>query len=56
MVCAEQQKLERIEPVQIRIYNDDVEVAKAQKIAIDANLDFYKKQVDRNNILCKEMK
>lgn len=56
LVCTEQQKLERIEPIQIRIYNDDVEVAKAYKIAIDTNLDFYEKQVDRNNILCKEMK
>jgi uncharacterized protein YcfL len=56
LVCIEQTKLERLEPVQIRIYNDDVEVAKAYKIAIDTNLEFYEKQVDRNNQLCKENK
>lgn len=56
LVCTEQQKLERIEPVKIRIHIDDVEVAKAYKIAIDTNLDFYEKQVDRNNILCKDNK
>jgi PBP1b-binding outer membrane lipoprotein LpoB len=56
LVCTEQQKLEKIEPVQIRIYNDDVEVAKAYKTAIDSNIEFYEKQIDRNNILCKENK
>jgi hypothetical protein len=53
LVCTEQQKIERID-TQIRVFDDDVEVAKAYKIAIDTNLDFYEKQVDRNNNLCKE--
>lgn len=55
LVCTEQQKLERIEPIQIRVHNDDVNVAAAYKTAIDSNIEFYEKQVDRNNKLCEEL-
>ena len=53
LVCIEQQKIERLEPVQIRVHNDDLEVAKAYKISMDSSLEFYEKQVDRNNEFCK---
>lgn len=54
LICMEQQKIERIYPVQIRVYNDDLEVAKAYKISIDSSLQFYENQVDRNNLFCKK--
>lgn len=53
LVCNEQQKIERIELIQIRVHNDDLEVAKAYKISMDSSLEFYEKQVDRNNEFCK---
>lgn len=54
-VCVEQQKLDKKEPVQIRVLNDDLEVAKAYKIDMDLSLEFYESQVDRNNKLCEEL-
>lgn len=56
LVCIEQQKIERIEPTQIRVYNDDLEVAKAYKTSIDSSLQFYENQVDRNNKFCNKQK
>ncbi len=55
LVCVEQQKIERLEPTQIRVHNDDLEVAVAYKTAIDSSIEFYENQVDRNNIFCKEV-
>lgn len=55
LVCTEQQKIERIEPIQIRVHKDDVDVAVAYKTAIDSNISFYENQVDRNNKLCEEL-
>ena len=53
IVCVEQQKVERPQPTQMRVYKDDVDVAIAYKTAIDSSLSFYENQVDRNNTLCK---
>lgn len=52
-VCIEQLKVERVQPTQMRIHKDDIDVAVAYKTAIDSNIDFYEKQVDRNNEFCK---
>ena len=54
-VCVEQKKLDKKEPVQIRVHNDDVELARAYKEDMDSSLQFYEKQVDRNNKLCEEL-
>lgn len=54
-LCIEQKKIQRVEPTQIRIYKDDVDVAVAYKNAIDSNLEFYENQVDRNNKFCEEV-
>lgn len=56
LVCVEQQKVERTQPIQIRVHNDDLEVAKAYKESIDSGLGFYEYQVDRNNKFCEEIK
>ena len=53
LVCVDQQKIERPQSTQMRVYRDDVDVAVAYKTAIDSSLSFYEKQVDRNNELCK---
>ncbi|MDD2895560.1 MAG: hypothetical protein PHG81_06010 [Aliarcobacter sp.] len=53
IVCFEQQKVERVQPTQIRVYRDDIDVAVAYKTAIDSNIEFYEKQVDRTNEFCK---
>ena len=55
LVCAEQKKLDKKEPIQIRVHNDDLNVAAAYKTAIDSNIEFYENQVDRNNKLCEEL-
>lgn len=55
LVCIEQQKVERPQPTQMRIYKDDIPVAIAYKTAIDSNIEFYEKQVDRNNTFCKSI-
>lgn len=55
IVCIEQQKVERVQPTQMRVHKDDVDVAVAHKTAIDSNIEFYEKQVDRNNTFCKEV-
>ncbi len=53
LVCVEQQKIERLEPTQMRVHKNDFDVAVAYKTAIDSNIEFYEKQVDRNNEFCK---
>ena len=53
IVCLDQQKVERVQPTQMRVHKDDVDVAVAYKTAIDSNIDFYEKQVERNNEFCK---
>ena len=55
LVCAEQKKLDKKEPIQIRVHNDDLIVARAYKNDMDSSLKFYEKQVDRNNTFCKEV-
>lgn len=55
LICIEQKKLDKKEPVQLRIYDDDVEIAKAYKEDIDFSFMFYENQVDRNNKMCKEI-
>ena len=55
LVCIEQQKIERLEPTQIRVHKDDVDVAVAYKTSIESGFNFYEKQVDRNNKLCEEL-
>lgn len=55
LVCIEQQKLDKKEPIQIRVHNDDLIVAKEYKEDIDKSLQFYEKQVDRNNNFCKQL-
>lgn len=55
IVCVEQQKVERVQPIQMRVHKDDVNVAVAYKTAIDSNIEFYEKQVDRNNKFCSEV-
>lgn len=56
LICVDQQKIDKKEPVQIRVHNDDIEVAKAYKESIDSGFRFYENQVDRNNKFCKEIK
>ena len=53
IVCVEQQKVDRVQPVQMRVHKEDIEVAVSYKAAIDSNIEFYEKQVDRNNSFCK---
>ena len=48
-------KLDKKEPIQIRVHNDDLIVARAYKNDMDSSLEFYEKQVDRNNEFCKEV-
>lgn len=55
IVCVEQQKVERPQSIQIRVYKDDIPVAIAYKAAIDSSIEFYENQVDRNNTLCKSI-
>jgi uncharacterized protein YcfL len=55
LVCVEQQKLDKKEPVQIRVHNDDLQVALAHKASIDMGFRFYENQVDRNNKFCEEI-
>lgn len=55
IVCVEQQKVERVQSTQMRVYKDDLDVAITYKTAIDSNIEFYEKQVDRNNTFCKEV-
>ena len=55
-VCVEQQKIDRVEETQIRVYKDDVSVALEYKAAIDIGFGFYEGQVDRNNRLCEQIR
>lgn len=55
-VCVEQQKIDRLEPIKVRVYKDDVEVIRAYKESIDSSISFYENQVERNNTFCKEVK
>lgn len=54
-VCVEQQTIPRVEETQIRVHNDDVNVALEYKAAIDMGFDFYEGQVDRNNKFCESI-
>ena len=54
-VCIEQQTIPRVQETQIRVHNDDVQVALEYKAAIDSGFSFYENQVDRNNKLCEKV-
>ena len=54
-VCIEQQTIPRVQETQIRVFNDDVQVALEYKAAIDSGFEFYENQVDRNNKFCKQI-
>ena len=54
-VCIEQQTIPRVETTQIRVHNDDVQVALEYKAAIDIGFEFYENQVDRNNKFCEKV-
>lgn len=56
IVCVDQQKVERPQAIQMRIYKDDADIAIAYKAAVDSNIEFYEKQVDRNNTFCEGVK
>ena len=55
LVCIEQQTIPRVEATQIRVHNDDVQVALEYKAAIDMGFSFYESQVDRNNKFCEKV-
>lgn len=55
IVCVEQQKIDKIESVKIRVHNDDVNVAAAYVESIHSSFNFYEGQVDRNNKLCQKI-
>lgn len=52
-VCIEQQKVERIKIAGIRVCNNDVDVYKEYINTTNSQLEYYEKQVDRNNEFCK---
>lgn len=54
-VCVELQTIPRVQETQIRVRNDDVQVALEYKAAIDMGFSFYESQVDRNNKLCEKV-
>ena len=54
-VCIEQQTIQRIGETQIRVHNDDVNVALEYKAAVDMGFNFYENQVNRNNNFCKQI-
>ena len=54
-VCVEQQKIDRVVETQIRVHNDDVNVALEYKAAVDMGFNFYENQVNRNNNFCKQI-
>lgn len=54
-VCIEQQTIPRVQETQIRVHNEDVNVALEYKAAIDMGFSFYESQVDRNNKLCRQI-
>lgn len=54
-VCVEQQTIPRVQETQIRVHNDDVQVALEYKAAIDMGFSFYESQVDRNNKFCEKV-
>ena len=55
-VCVEQQTIQRNEPTQIRVHNDDLKIALAYKESISSSFDFYEEQINRNNKLCKQIR
>lgn len=55
LVCIEQQTIPRVQETQIRVHNDDVQVALEYKAAIDLGFSFYENQVDRNNKFCEKV-
>ena len=48
-------KKELFRVLKFSFYKDDIDVAVSYKAAIDSNIEFYEKQVDRNNTFCKEV-
>ena len=55
LVCTEQLTVPRVQ-ADIRIHKNDLEIAKAFKESNDSAFGFYEKQVEQNNLLCKDMK
>jgi len=55
-VCYELESLECSEEVQVRVHKDDVALFEARKGELKKSIEFYEKQVERFNAVCKEYK
>lgn len=53
LVCTQQLTIPKPK-AEIRVYKDDVEVAKSYSESISSGFTFYENQVNRNNELCNE--
>jgi len=54
-VCVELLKVELSNEVKIRVYKNDLALFKARKEELKSAIDFYKNQIDKYNLLCKEL-
>jgi len=54
-VCVELLKVELSNEVKIRVYKNDLALFTARKEELKSAIDFYTNQVDKYNILCKEL-
>jgi len=54
-VCVELLKVELSNEVKIRVYKSDLALFIARKEELKTAISFYENQIDRYNLLCKEM-
>jgi len=55
-VCVEFLKVELNPEVKIRVYKNDLTLFIARKDELKTAISFYENQIDRYNLMCKEMK
>lgn len=55
-LCTEQKILDKIDPLEISIFEDDLEYFEAKRDAIYEQIDFYIQQVENNNKMCENYK
>jgi len=54
-VCVELLKVELSNEVKIRVYKNDLALFTVRKYELKTAISFYENQIDRYNLLCKEL-
>lgn len=56
VVCIEQEKIDKIKDIKLRIHKDDLEKFNKKNKLVKDKVEFYETQIDNTNNICKTLK